>query len=71
MLLNRGIFILMLNNFAKRVPPLQPTATIDADVTNPGRYTFLVHYFQPNHVGFTVYVNVTIADQIYRGNEIL
>ena len=36
----------------------QPQISVRSDANRPGRYVFVVHYFQPYEIGFDVNVHI-------------
>jgi len=50
---------------------LQPTVNVDVILTNPGKYVFVSHYYQPESAGFDVEVDVLASGETYKGLSIL
>ena len=50
---------------------MQPTVNVKASVINPGPYAFVVHYFQPYEVSFTVDVEVNVDGVPNRGKALV
>ena len=46
----------------------QPTLTVKGSVNSPGPHVFIVHYYQPYHVGFEVPVNITVDTSTTQGH---